>query len=145
MTRTAWTVFGLLAVVAVSIGRRMLAPVRGPVSSRFGERRPSGAHNGTDVAVPVGTPVLAPANGRVVLANYSDKGGYQLRIEMTNGYTVGFAHLSGRTVGLNETVERGQQVATTGATGIVTGPHLHVTLTDPDGVHVDPERFFSFA
>lgn len=143
MRREWWLLWGIVGL-ALTVRRRPLSPVVGRISSPFHDPA-RGYHNGTDIAVPVGTPIVAPEDGKVTLANYTESGGHQLRLELATGYVVGFAHLSKRLVQEGDTVQRGQTVALSGNTGRTTGPHVHVTLIDPHGTRIDPASYFTFA
>ncbi|MGB3836249.1 M23 family metallopeptidase [Castellaniella sp.] len=110
-------------------------PVHGRVSGRFGSRRiyngiPGAPHSGMDIAVPTGTPVKAPASGRVVFAdpNLYLTGGTVL---IDHGYGIGsnFLHLSRLDVHVGDTVSQGQVIGLAGATGRASGPHLHWGMT----------------
>ena len=111
-------------------------PVAGTVSSEFGAARASGSHNGVDIAVPVGTPVVAPMGGEVVRAWDADRGGVSLKVKYDDGTVAGFAHLSEQLVKEGR-FEAGAELALTGNTGKSTGPHLHYTLTR-DGKKINP-------
>ncbi|WP_298716039.1 murein DD-endopeptidase MepM [uncultured Oceanisphaera sp.] len=82
-------------------------------------------HKGTDFAVPVGTPVLAPGDGVVVRAVRHRLAGNYLVIRHGRQYTTRFLHLSKFLVKQGDTVRRGQRIALSGNTGRSTGPHLH--------------------
>jgi len=105
-------------------------PVRGRVSGVYGSQRilngqPRQPHFGVDVAVPVGTPVRAPAPGVVSLTHLSMfYSGATLVIDHGHGLSSSFLHLSRILVKTGERVLTGQVVAEVGATGRVTGPHL---------------------
>lgn len=142
--RAQWWILGGIIGLALTVRRRPLSPVVGRVSSPFHDPE-RGEHNGTDIAVPVGTPVVAPEDGTVILANYTTAGGHQLRLKLSTGHVVGFAHLSKRMVNEGDTVQRGQTVALSGNTGRTTGPHVHVTLIDPNGERIDPASYFTFS
>jgi len=90
----------------------------------LGVRRP---HYGTDYAAPVGTPIRSTGPGRVVHRGW--KGGYGRTVIVQHGseYTTLYAHMSGYASGLSQgdRVKRGQVVGYLGASGMVTGPHLH--------------------
>lgn len=111
-------------------------PATGRISTLFGSQRiyrngeAGSYHSGTDVAVPAGTPVLAPADGVVILA--SDHPflleGNLLMIDHGMGLNSALMHLSRIVVTPGQTVKRGQVVAYSGATGRVTGAHLHWSL-----------------
>lgn len=83
------------------------------------------AHKGTDFAVPIGTPVLAPGDGVVVKAVRHPYAGNYLVIRHGRQYTTRFLHLSRFLVKEGDTVRRGQRIALSGNTGRSTGPHLH--------------------
>jgi murein DD-endopeptidase MepM/ murein hydrolase activator NlpD len=110
------------------------------VTSVVGDPRDKGkrAHNGIDLAVPVGTKVRAPYNGEVIQTWNDDKygGGMSMRVRLDNGDIVGFAHLSGFDAKVGDRVRQGQVVARSGDTG-TGGPHLHYTLKR-NGKPIDP-------
>ena len=115
-----------------------------PVTQRFGERitDPSG-HTGIDYALYTGTPVLAAMDGRVSRTAYLKSGyGTHVVVEHDGGLETLYAHLSGISVRLGESVREGQQIGTSGNTGNTTGPHLHFEMRRL-GKPVDPEQFFS--
>lgn len=109
-------------------------PARGRISGVFGSQRvlngqPRAPHLGLDVAGPVGTPVATCAPGRVTLAadDLYFTGGTVL-VEHGHGITTLYAHLSRLDVSEGQEVGRGQVIGLMGATGRVTGPHLHLGL-----------------
>ncbi|WP_270938367.1 M23 family metallopeptidase, partial [Falsiroseomonas oryzae] len=109
-------------------------PARGRISGIFGSQRvlngqPRQPHYGLDVAGPVGTPVSAALAGRVTLSGDFFFFGQLLVIDHGHGVNTLYAHLSERLVGEGEAVARGQPIAKMGATGRVTGPHLHFSLS----------------
>lgn len=113
------------------------------VTSGIGARRAplpgaSTNHGGIDIAMPVGTAVMAPADGVVEVAGVRGRGGKTLIIRHADGSTTGFAHLDNIGVKLGDTVTQGQQVAASGNTGNSTGPHLHWTYRDAKGERKDP-------
>lgn len=117
-----------------------------PVSSPFGRRvHPvlGGVrhHAGVDFAAPAGAPVLATASGVVVAAG--PLGGYGLRVDLrhpSSGLTTRYAHLSDLRPGLRvgARVRRGALIGFVGASGLVTGPHLHYEVRDAEGTPLDP-------
>jgi murein DD-endopeptidase MepM/ murein hydrolase activator NlpD len=118
------------------------APIDGAVVSGFGVRsvfngQPRAPHGGADYASPAGTPVAAPAAGRVVLAESLYYTGNTLVIDHGGGLYSLLAHLSRRSVALGARVRTGQVVGAVGATGRATGPHLHWTVR-LHGARVDP-------
>jgi len=105
-------------------------PLTGPITGVYGSQRilngePRRPHFGIDVAAQTGTPVRAPAGGRVTLAHpgmfFS---GGTLIIDHGLGLSSSFLHLNQILVHVGEQVAPGQKIATVGATGRVTGPHL---------------------
>jgi murein DD-endopeptidase MepM/ murein hydrolase activator NlpD len=124
-----------------------ISPSSGHLSSLFSRNRRhpvlriTRPHAGIDIAAPVGEPILAPAAGRVTFAG-NMTGGYGNTVEIDHGYgyVTRFAHASRVLVRVGEKVERGQTIAEVGATGLVTGPHLHYEV-ELNGVAVDPLNF----
>ncbi len=117
-------------------------PVADPANSRFGSRsilngQPRSPHGGADFASPSGTPVRAPNTGRVVLAGDLYYTGGTVVVDHGLGLVSLFAHLSRVDVKEGQSVERGAVLGVVGATGRVTGPHLHWTLR-ANGTRVDP-------
>ncbi|MGW1622859.1 M23 family metallopeptidase, partial [Streptomyces sp. NPDC002172] len=103
----------------------------------------SGYHTGVDFVVPTGTPVKAVGAGTVVTAGWGGAYGNQVVIRLADGYYAQYGHLSALSVSVGQTVTAGQQVGLSGATGNVTGPHLHFEIrTTPDyGSDVDPVAY----
>ena len=148
MHRLYITISSAILAISASIAiialwrRKGVDPVKGSVSSRYGVRQ-SGFHNGTDIAVPEGTPVHSPWRGTVIDTYTNSQGGLQMIIDHPNGYRTGYAHLSAAVAAKGQKVRRGQIVAKSGNTGHSTGPHLHFTLRK-DGERIDPESVFDF-
>ncbi|MGW7340129.1 M23 family metallopeptidase [Streptomyces sp. NPDC054808] len=103
----------------------------------------SGYHTGTDFVVPTGTSLKAVGAGTVVSAGWGGAYGNQVVIKLDEGHYAQYAHLSSLSVSAGQTVTTGQQVGLSGATGNVTGPHLHFEIrTTPDyGSDIDPLAF----
>lgn len=119
-------------------------PATGRQSGWFGSQRvyqgkPGGYHSGADVAVPTGTPVLAPADGVVILAadHVFTLEGNLLMLDHGMGLNSAFLHLSRIDVRPGERVRQGQPIGLSGATGRATGPHLHWSL-QWRGAKLDP-------
>lgn len=124
-----------------------IVPVDGPTSSPFGLRRffndqPRRPHSGLDLAAPAGTPILAPAAGTVLDAGDFYFNGNTVFIDHGGGLITMYCHLRDVTVRKGQPVAAGETIGSVGATGRVTGPHLHwgVAL---NGALVDPSLFLS--
>ena len=116
------------------------------ISSRFGTRVDpiSGevkTHGGTDIAAPLGTPILAAADGVVVTATWHNSYGYYVKIKHDNTYSTLYAHCSALHVSVGQTVKQGQVIADCGSTGYSTGPHCHFEVIQ-NGVRVDALLFY---
>ncbi|WP_409469230.1 M23 family metallopeptidase [Streptomyces sp. HC307] len=85
----------------------------------------SGSHTGVDFHAASGTPVHAVGSGTVVEAGWGGAYGNQVVIKMNDGTYTQYGHLSSIAVSVGQTVTPGQQIALSGATGNVTGAHLH--------------------
>lgn len=85
-------------------------------------------HNGTDFPVPIGTPVLAPADGVVTRIENHPFAGKYIEIQHFGNYKTRYLHLSRFNVQRGQRVTRGQRIALSGNTGRSTGPHLHYEL-----------------
>jgi len=99
-------------------------------------------HEGIDILNDVGTPVVATGDGVVEFAGHS-AGGYGIVVEINHGYgyrTI-YAHLSTVLVHVGMKVKRGQVIARSGRTGLVSGPHLHYEVIK-DGVKQNPVDYF---
>lgn len=120
-------------------------PVAGPLSSKFGVRRffngeERNPHSGLDFAVPAGTPIKAPAAGKVILTGNYFFNGNTVFVDHGQGFISMFCHMSKIDVKVGDTVPRGGVVGKVGSTGRATGPHMHwnVSLND---ARVDPAIF----
>lgn len=119
------------------------SPVQGRITSGFGIRRSlfgAHVHRGIDIAARPGTPIRAPAAGKVIFAGWRTGYGRTLIIDHGRRIHTLYAHLSRVRVRPDRTVERGTVIARTGATGLVSGPHLHYEVL-VRGRPVDPRRF----
>ncbi|MFD7283019.1 M23 family metallopeptidase [Streptomyces sp. NPDC059862] len=100
----------------------------------------SGSHTGVDFHAASGTPVHAVGSGTVVEAGWGGAYGNQVVIKMNDGTYTQYGHLSSIAVSVGQTVTPGQQIALSGATGNVTGAHLHfeARTTAEYGSDIDP-------
>ncbi|AHE98385.1 peptidoglycan DD-metalloendopeptidase family protein [Thioalkalivibrio paradoxus] len=116
-----------------------------PVSSGFNLRRRhpvtgrTAPHPGTDFAMPIGTPILAPADGTVTRVDFHPYAGRYVEIEHGQGYSTRYLHLQRALVAKGDEVRRGERIALSGNSGRTTGPHLHYEL-HVDGRPVDVLR-----
>ncbi len=108
-----------------------IVPARGAATSAYGRKRYVngkwwGQHNGADVRAAAGTPVLASNSGRVILSQYLPalRGNCVILDHGCNIFSI-YMHLSQREVSEGQTVSKGQRIGKVGATGFVTGAHLH--------------------
>ena len=122
-------------------------PVAGYTSSGFGYRvhpilKEVKFHFGTDFAANAGEDVCAFADGTVSFAGSSDSFGNYITVDHGGGWISLYAHCSYLYVHTGQSVNAGEKIALVGATGHVTGPHLHFELTH-DGVYLNPEYYFN--
>lgn len=115
------------------------------ITSGFGPRRDpilgrSAFHAGIDFRAPTGTPIRAPATGKVIRAGRSGGYGKMVEIDHGNGLKTRFAHLSRIQVRVGAEVSAGQRIGASGNTGRSTGPHLHYEIR-ANGRAVNPMRY----
>ncbi|WP_225830028.1 transglycosylase family protein [Streptomyces sp. NK08204] len=127
-------------------GHALVAPVHAPLGTGYreaGSHWSLGYHTGIDFLVPTGTSVKAAGAGHVVAAGWGGSYGYQVVIRHADGHYTQYGHLSAISVRAGQTVSAGQRIGRSGATGNVTGPHLHFEVrTGPGfGTDIDPVAY----
>ncbi len=110
------------------------------LTARFGQCSTlwSHCHTGLDFAAPVGTPIHAVAGGVVTDVGYSGAYGNRTIVTLTDGTELWYCHQTSYTVSVGQQVTAGELIGTVGATGNVTGPHLHLEVRPGAGDPVDP-------
>ncbi len=108
----------------------MIWPARGPISGVYGSQRilngePRAPHMGVDIAAPAGSPIVAAGGGVVRFAAELFLTGNTILIDHGYGLETSYAHLSRIDVKPGQRLRQGEQIGLVGATGRVTGPHLH--------------------
>ncbi|MFF0429893.1 M23 family metallopeptidase [Streptomyces sp. NPDC004520] len=98
----------------------------------------SGFHTGLDFAAPTGTPLKAVHGATVKSAGWSGSYGYRIVLELEDGTEVWYCHLSSMLVSAGQTVSTGETIGRVGATGNVTGAHLHMEVHTAGGDGIDP-------
>jgi murein DD-endopeptidase MepM/ murein hydrolase activator NlpD len=121
---------------------QLMWPVSGPITSPFGWRMHPVyhrmiLHKGIDIGVPTGTPVMAAAGGKIIVASYQGDCGNMVAIDHHGGLSTSYCHMSQLFVSVGQEVERGQAIGAAGATGDATGPHVHFQVMQ-NGNPVDP-------
>lgn len=112
---------------------KWIMPCEGKIVGYYGEVRPTHVHNGIDIAVPIGTPVKAVADGVVYYAGSNDPYGYGNYVIITHSIDGGtvtseYGHLSSWNVKSGQQIKQGQVLGKSGNTGHSEGPHVHLTL-----------------
>ncbi|MDZ4728086.1 MAG: M23 family metallopeptidase [Leptospira sp.] len=117
------------------------------LTSAFGMRKsPTSGfwefHDGVDLANATGTPIYATAPGKVIKVSYSSTGyGHHIVIQHDFGYTTLYGHCSRILVRMGQNVNQGDLIGEVGATGNVTGPHLHYEILVSEEGKLDPEEY----
>jgi len=113
---------------------------------KLGKMWSKGYHTGVDFAVPVGTPVLAVADGKIENANWGASYGLQVVQKVEGGWVI-YAHLNAVRVKPGATAKAGQIIGESGSTGNSSGPHLHFEMRDnirwSAGKDLDPKAILA--
>ncbi len=124
-----------------------LWPILGPINSGFGEREDpilgignGEFHKGIDIGSPDGTPVHAPADGRVVKAAMGNGYGREIQIDHGNSIVTVYGHLQGWNVAAGQEVVKGEVIGFVGHSGRTTGSHLHYEV-QVRGTAVNPHKY----
>lgn len=127
--------------------KSLIVPLKGVITSRYGQRNPTDPkvpkyHTGIDIAVNTGTVFIASMEG--IVEEVSSQGNYGNHVKITNGDVMTlYAHCSKIYVNQGDTIKQGQEIGETGATGNVTGPHLHFEIRK-ENRYVDPDLILKF-
>ncbi len=129
-----------------SVPLNFVWPIEGPVSGLYGRRRVFNGqarrpHSGMDIAAPTGTEIHAPADGIVRGTGDYFFNGNTVFIDHGQGLITMFCHLDQIGVKDGDVILQGEVLGTVGATGRVTGPHLHLGVS-LNNVRVEPRLFF---
>ncbi len=121
---------------------KTVVPAAGRLSSTFGSRWGS-KHYGIDLAAPLGTPIVAAADGVVLEAGRASGYGNAIYIEDTEGFVHVYGHMRYWNVEVGQVVRAGDEIAKVGNEGFSTGPHLHYEIHQGgrDGAPTDPEAW----
>lgn len=138
-----------LPEIVISDSVRFVKPIEEnvPVSSGFGLRRHPILgryieHKGMDLPVPVGSPVMSVADGLVVERGHDRRAGNFLTVRHNDGWYSRYFHLNTVAVHKGERLTAGETIATSGNSGLTTGPHLHLEI-GYRGVPLDPAPLLS--
>jgi len=122
-------------------------PVAGNLSSPYGNRNhpmrgETRFHTGVDISSPAGSGVKATANGIVTFAGWTENSGIVVVVEHGHGFNTAYAHNNVAHVRVGQRVSRGDAIASSGSTGISTGPHVHYEIWK-NGRHTNPVSFLA--
>jgi murein DD-endopeptidase MepM/ murein hydrolase activator NlpD len=113
-----------------NIGKSSGMPAKGPITGSYGRmvRGPRGnviPHPGVDIGAPAGSPISAPASGKIIVAGMAGSAGNLIELMSDDGERHRFMHCSKIVVSVGDKVKQGQTIGLVGSTGFSTGPHLH--------------------
>jgi murein DD-endopeptidase MepM/ murein hydrolase activator NlpD len=112
-------------------------PTIGTFTSNFGSRWGT-LHAGVDIAAPIGTPIVAVADGEVIDSGPASGFGMWVRLKHADGTVTVYGHINTSNVTVGQKVMAGDQIATVGNRGFSTGPHLHFEVHLGGENKVDP-------
>ena len=129
------------------LGIAYVSPIAAATSSGFGYRMHplegmTKFHYGTDLAANSGDDIVSFADGTVTETGEDEESGQYITIRHENGCETKYAHCSVIYVSEGQAVHAGEKIALVGATGQVTGPHLHFELSK-DGTYLNPEFYLA--
>lgn len=110
------------------------------ITGHFGDMYSNGPHNGLDIGVPYGTPIVAAQAGQVLSAEYHYSWGNNVLVWHNDSYSTRYAHMSSMAVSPGQYVEQGQVIGYVGSTGNSTGNHLHFEVY-LGGTRVNPDPY----
>ena len=125
------------AVEAEKKRPKFVRPAAGEFTSGYGGRWGT-MHLGIDIAGPIGTPILAAADGVIKEAGPASGFGLWVRVEHADGTITVYGHVNDFIVREGQQVKAGQMIAHMGNRGFSTGPHLHFEVWNPDGQKINP-------
>jgi murein DD-endopeptidase MepM/ murein hydrolase activator NlpD len=111
--------------------------VAGRVTSGFGARF-GRAHQGIDIAAPIGTPIRAPLAGTVIESGPASGFGMWVQVRHDDGTVTTYGHINRSLVSVGQDVAAGEVIAEVGNRGRSTGPHLHIEVETPNGNKINP-------
>lgn len=122
------------------LAARTVQPVNGTLTSDYGHRW-GDHHGGIDIAAPIGTPIMAAADGTVISAGQASGFGQWVRVMHEDRTITVYGHVESYQVAVGQQVSAGEQIATVGNRGQSTGPHLHFEVWDPQGNKTNPSSW----
>lgn len=129
---------GTAAAAATAAGGVQM--VVGRITSGFGIRSGS-AHQGIDIAAPIGTAIRAPLAGTVIDSGAASGFGQWVRLRHADGTVTVYGHINRSLVRVGQKVGAGQEIAQVGNRGVSTGPHLHFEVVTPGGQKINPRAW----
>ena len=134
-----------ISYAKIDLGVSFINPIGGRITSRFGvlSNIRSSYHTGLDIGGSIGTPIAAAASGVVAYSGRKPAYGNLITIDHGNGVQTYYAHCNALYKSAGEYVNQGDIIAAVGATGNVTGPHLHIEVR-VNGVAYNPVDYFNY-